>query len=304
MLVGTSTHDDAGVYKISDELALIQTVDFFTPIVDDPYYYGMIAAANALSDIYAMGGKPLTALNICGFPTDKMSADDIGLILKGGAEKVLEAGAVIIGGHSIENKEPIYGLSVTGIINPAKIFTNSTAKVGDKLILTKPLGIGLVTTGIKAGKLDRNAEEKVITLMCALNRCASEAMVEVDASGCTDITGFGLIGHLREMTVGSGTGAVLYSKDIPYLKEAYDMAKAGITTRLDNFNLSKKYTIYDNSVNKEMRLILCDPQTSGGLLISLPTASVESFKNKTSGKCETYIIGEIIDDRNGAIFVS
>lgn len=218
LLVGLETCDDAGVYKINEDMALIQTVDFFTPVVDDPYSFGQIAAANALSDIYAMGGRPLTAMNIICFPIGKLELTVLAEILKGGADKIREAGAVLLGGHSVEDNEPKYGLSVTGIISPNKVLTNAGARAGDILILTKPLGIGIITTAIKGGLSSPDEILSVTAVMAALNKEAAEVMQEIGVNGCTDVTGFGLLGHASEMARASHVRMTLDSKKVPVLE--------------------------------------------------------------------------------------
>lgn len=216
ILVGAETADDAAVYRLDSGQAIVQTVDYITPVVDDPYSCGQIAAANSLSDIYAMGATPLFALNIVGFPTGSLPLSILGEILRGGADKVREAGAPIIGGHSIDDPEPKYGLVVTGLIDPTKIFKNSTARIGDDLVLTKPLGIGIITTAIKRGKATQPTIDTAVALMATLNKGASEAMVAVGAHACTDVTGFGLLGHLREMTAGARRERGYRSRKSPF----------------------------------------------------------------------------------------
>ena len=224
MIVGLERADDAGVYKISEDLALIQTVDFFTPIVDDPYWFGQIAAANALSDIYAMGGEPKTAMNLVGFPLKQMDLSILRQILAGGIDKMKEAGVALIGGHSIEDGELKYGLSVTGFVHPKKVLTKGGMKPGDRLVLTKPLGTGVINTAIKGGLASADVIDKVIRLMATLNRDAATVMTRFPIHACTDVTGFGLLGHLAEMVVGTGYGVVLRVADIPILPEAIEYA--------------------------------------------------------------------------------
>ena len=223
VLVGINTGDDCAVYRISDKLAIIQTVDYFTPIVDDPYDYGAIAVANALSDVYAMGAKPLFALNVVGFHSSGMPLEILIRMMKGGGDKAREAGVSIIGGHTIDDKEPKYGLSVTGIINPAEIVYNSTSQVGDVLFLTKPLGVGILTTGIKQGTVSPTAIARGVEVMATLNRAASEAMVAVGVNACTDVTGYGVLGHLGEMTQGSGVGARIHARAVQVMQAARDI---------------------------------------------------------------------------------
>ena len=270
--MGISTRDDAAVYRLSDDLALVQTVDVFTPVVDDPFLYGAISVANALSDIYAMGARPLLALNIVGFPRGKLPLDVLGEILRGGAAKAEEAGVLIVGGHSIDDPEPKYGLAVTGTVHPQKIVTNAGGRPGDLLVLTKPLGLGVITTGIKQGRTPPALAEAAIRVMGTLNRAASEAMVEVGVHACTDITGFGLLGHLHQLAAASGVAAYIRVSPIPFLPEAHALARqgaiAGGTAR--NFEFLQDKVSYDEGIDEETRLLLADAQTSGGLLIAVP----------------------------------
>ncbi len=269
--MGISTRDDAAVYRLSDDLALVQTVDVFTPVVDDPYQYGAISVANALSDVYAMGARPLLALNIVGFPRGKLPLDVLGEILKGGAAKAEEAGVLIVGGHSIDDPEPKYGLAVTGTVHPQRLVTNAGGRPGDVLVLTKPLGLGVITTGIKQDKTPPDVAAEAIRVMGILNRAAAEAMVEVGVSACTDVTGFGLLGHLHEMAEGSGVAARVSAGQVPLLPEAHTLAGqgaiAGGTAR--NVEYLREKVDYDERVDEQTRLLLADAQTSGGLLIAV-----------------------------------
>lgn len=278
LIVGFDKSDDAAVYKINDEMAIIQTLDFFTPIVDDPYLFGQIAATNSLSDVYAMGGKPVIAMNIVCFPK-YLDVKILGEILKGGADKVKEAGALLIGGHSVEDDEPKYGLSVTGFVHPEKVLTNSGAKPGDVLILTKPLGSGILSTAIKAGLLDDEVVYRAVKVMNTLNREAAEGMEEVKVNACTDVTGFGLIGHVFEMAKGSKTTFVIESEKVPVIKGTFDMASMGIIPggAYKNMGFVGKEAAFAESVSIDRQNILYDPQTSGGLLISLPEAEAEKL---------------------------
>ncbi|MDB5059629.1 MAG: segregation protein [Chloroflexi bacterium] len=275
LLVGINTADDAGVYRLSAELALVQTVDFFTPVVDDPYWFGAIAAANALSDIYAMGGKPLTALNIVGFPASTLPLDVLAEILRGGADKVREAGATIVGGHTVDDDEPKFGLAVTGLIDPRHIIVNAGGKPGDVLVLTKPLGSGIATTAIKRGLATDHLRDTVTALMATLNRAASEAMLEVGANAATDITGFGLLGHLAEMTAGSGIAATVSAGSVPILEGVLELAGQDVVPGGTRRNLEglEGRLAWDPSISEPLRLVLADAQTSGGLLIAVPEAS-------------------------------
>jgi selenide,water dikinase len=307
ILVGTDTSDDAAVYRLDSGQAIVQTVDYITPVVDDPYSCGLIAAANSLSDIYAMGATPLFALNIVGFPVGTLPLSILGEILRGGADKVREAGASIIGGHSTDDPEPKYGLVVTGLIDPAKIFKNSTALIGDDLVLTKPLGIGIITTGIKRDKVSQPTIDTAIAMMAALNKDASEAMVSVGAHACTDVTGFGLLGHLHEMTAGSKVGARVSLSKVPVLPEAWELIQEGICpggTRR-NYESLQGAIVWDPEIRQEAQLILCDAQTSGGLLIAVPkdrtSALIERLRERQTPAFA--LIGEIIEDPDGRIWV-
>ncbi|KLU65750.1 selenide, water dikinase [Desulfosporosinus acididurans] len=278
--------ENAAVYKISDELAVVQTVDYITPVVDDPYQFGMIAAANSISDIYAMGVKPAFALNIVGYPNQTLPLSILEQILKGGADKSSEAGISIIGGHSVTDHAPKYGLVVTGFAHPEKLITKKGAKPGDALVLTKPLGIGVITTGIDRRLTTPAMEIAVIEEMYRLNRDASEAMVEVGVSACTDVTGFGLLGHLSEMLSSSGVGAKIYNSDVPLITGAIEMAEAGAFSggAHNNFRYMRDKVTWENSISKEMRMILCDPQTSGGLLIAVDPQKLDTFLNTLGQK--------------------
>lgn len=270
VLVGTSTADDAGVFRISDDVALVQTVDFFTPIVDDPRSFGRIAAANALSDVYAMGARPLTALAIAAFPED-LDPQILGEILSGGAEKAKEAGISVIGGHTVKDAEPKYGLSVTGVVHPQRIVRNDTGRPGDALILTKPLGTGILTTARRCDAIDDAALMSAIDSMESLNRTACEVMLKCAARAATDISGFGFIGHLQEMATG-GLGAEIWASAVPLFANVLELASQGIVPGGTRNNLSNALnfgTAFADSVPDAVRLALCDAQTSGGLLIAL-----------------------------------
>ncbi len=272
LIVGFDTADDAAVYKINDETAIIQTVDFFPPMVDDPYTFGQVAAANALSDIYAMGGAPKLALNLFCFPSKKLPEESIKAILAGGADKVLEAGAILCGGHTIEDPEPKYGLAVTGFVRPDKVLSNASAREGDLLILTKAIGSGVLTTAAKAQLLSKEYERSLIAVMTALNAKAQRSMLKYDVNSCTDITGFGLMGHVREMAEGSGFTAEIKADAVPILPGALEFANMGIIPAgaYRNREFIEDKVSISNTVNRAVSDILFDPQTSGGLLISLP----------------------------------
>ena len=307
LLVGTETADDAGVYQISEQMALVQTVDFITPIVDDPYLFGQIAAANSLSDVYAMGGKPLTALNVVGFPRLSLNLSVLTEILRGGLDKIHEAGAVVLGGHTVDDAELKYGLAVTGTVHPKKIVTNKGAEKGDVLILTKSLGTGIISTANKAGMADAGFLQRAIDSMVRLNDIASEAMNEWGPHACTDITGFGLLGHAAEMAKGCGLSFRFFYSDLPILagtKEyaAQGMVPGGAYCNQDHFGPE---IFISAKVPEAERIILFDPQTSGGLLIALPRSNGEKLLGNLQAKGiqEASIIGEVIQREKNLISV-
>ncbi|MDQ0116135.1 selenide, water dikinase SelD [Paenibacillus harenae] len=306
LLVGIETSDDAGVFRISDELALVQTVDFFTPIVDDPYSFGQIAAANAISDIYAMGGKPLTVLNIVAFPISTLDKSILTDILRGAADKVKEAGATLVGGHSIDDKEPKFGLAVTGLIHPSHIKTNAGAKPGDKLILTKPIGVGIMTTSIKKEQLSAEEIERVTRVMATLNKSSAEIMNKYDTHACTDVTGFGLIGHALEMAKGSEVGITIVNEDVPKLPRVRELAENGFVPggTKNNFVHIENDVQFPESMDQIDRWILCDAVTSGGLLIAVTAEQAGLMLNelKQAG-VEASIIGEATAENAGRIAV-
>jgi len=272
LLVGTETCDDAAVYRLRSDLAIVNTVDFFTPIVDDPYLFGQIAATNALSDVYAMGGEPKTALNIVCFPKGKMDIQVLGEILKGGAEKVREGGAVIVGGHSIIDPELKYGMAITGVIHPNKILRNVGVQQDDALILTKPLGTGIITTALKRGKANKESVQAAVTAMTTLNNVASTVMREFPVHACSDVTGFGLLGHGLEMASGSGVTLVFESSKIPLLYRVRRLAEKGFLTggcKRNRDYLQGKISV-EKSIREGLVEVAYDPQTSGGLLIAVP----------------------------------
>lgn len=272
LLVGFNSADDAGVVRVREDLALIQTLDFFTPIVDDPRVFGRIAAANALSDVYAMGGAPLTAMNIVCFPRQSLSLDVLREILRGGGEIVREAGALLVGGHSVEDAELKYGLSVTGAVHPARVITNAGALPGDRLILTKPLGTGVVATAIKGGLAPPEAEAEAVCWMTALNKNAAEAMQEIGVHACTDITGFGLIGHALEMARASGVWIEIRASSVPLIPGVRDLALMGMIPAgsFANRRFCEQAVAVSEGVDPLLVDLLADAQTSGGLLISVP----------------------------------
>jgi selenide,water dikinase len=271
VLVGTSTGDDAAVYRLSAELALVVTTDFFTPIVDDPYTFGAIAAANALSDVYAMGGTPLVALNLVAFPVEELPLTVLSEILRGGAEKAAEANVAVIGGHSIDDHEPKYGMAVTGTVHPDRLVTNAGGRAGDRLYLTKPIGTGIIATAIKRGVAPAAVEQGAIDSMVALNRDACAAMLEVGVHAATDITGFGFLGHLRQLATSSGVAARVPADRVPVLEGTRELALAGAvpggTQRNESF--LNDWVTWPNHLAAVDRTILCDAQTSGGLLIAV-----------------------------------
>lgn len=297
VLVGFETSDDAAVYKIDDERAIVQTVDFIPPVVDDPYEFGAIAAANALSDVYAMGGKPIFALSIVGFPDLKLPLEVLEEILRGANDKVAEAGIPIIGGHSIEDIEPKFGLVVTGMIHPRKILYNSGAQPGDLLVLTKPIGTGVVTTAMKRGLADEETIKMVVGVMSELNRKAGEILLNYRVNACTDVTGFGLLGHMFEMVRGSGVSAALFAEKVPIIAAAWGFAAAGAIpggTRNNLLHVGNSIT-WDPGISEMMKFLLADAQTSGGLLISLPETDAREMVQimHESGIEDAAIIGRI-----------
>ncbi len=307
LIVGLDSPDDAGVYRITEEIALIQTVDFFTPIVDDPYWFGQIAAANALSDIYAMGGKPITAMNLVCFPSDRMQIGILREILRGGIDKLKEAEVVLVGGHSVDDEELKYGLSATGLIHPRKVLTKRNLQVGDRLILTKPLGTGIINTAIKGGLASSELIEYVSSLMAELNKKASEVMLQYDVHACTDITGFGLLGHLAEMVEGTEVGVSVEASRVPTIQKAVEFASMGFVpggTR-KNYEFIRDMVDFSDNVSAVMRDILFDPQTSGGLLISLNSGEAEKLVEdlNSAGIRQVSVVGEVVREPKEKIVV-
>jgi selenide, water dikinase len=307
LLVGTETADDAGVYRLTDDIALVQTMDFFPPVVDDPYLYGQIAAANALSDVYAMGGEPKTAMNLVGFPDNKLPMTILGEILRGGAERCQTANCVIVGGHTVRDAEIKFGLSVTGIVHPQKILANATAKPGDKLILTKPLGTGFVTTASKKQDCPEDTFAAAAASMIMLNKAGKEAMVEVGVNAATDITGFGLAGHAFEMAQGSGVTIAIDLPALPFLPGVEKLIERRHFTRATKSN--KSYVADGLRVEGQpdpIRLeILYDAQTSGGLFISVPAhktkALVAALQQK--GTLTAAVVGEVLVKQDVSLIV-
>lgn len=306
MLVGFETNDDAGVYKISEDQAIVQTLDFITPVVNDPYLYGQIAAANSLSDIFAMGAKVHTALNIVAYDSCNVSKEMLNDILRGGLDKVKEAEGVIIGGHSIEDLEMKYGMSVTGLVHPNKILRNCSVQEGDLLILTKPLGMGVITTAIKADMAPKSAIDKASFHMSFLNKKASELAVESGANALTDVTGFGLLGHLNEM-LNNTFSVELDFQSIPIIEEVYDLAEMGLFpggSYRNKEHLTGRISL-QSSISEDEEMLLYDAQTSGGLIISLPENKayelIEKFKNAGMEWCK--IIGRITPNADKGIII-
>jgi selenide,water dikinase len=302
------TSDDAGVYRLRDDLGLVQTIDFITPVVDDPYHFGQIAAANSLSDVYAMGGRAISVLNVVAYPTGKLPMDVVAEVLRGGAEKCREAGVPIIGGHTVDDPEPKYGLSVVGTVDPAHIITNAGAKIGDQLVLTKAIGTGIISTAIKVDKAPTDLVQRAIASMITLNRAASEAMLAVGVNACTDITGFGLMGHLYEMCCGAAVRARVSLSAVPVFSEAYDLLDSGIVpggTYANQVYLEKHIT-YAPGITNDQQLLLCDAQTSGGLLIAVPAERTSALLTELNqhGVHIAAVIGEIIPGEPGTIEVT
>jgi selenide,water dikinase len=294
LLVGEHQADDAAVYRLSDDTALVQTVDFFTPIVDDPYLYGQIAAANSLSDVYALGGTPRIALNIVGFPVKELSLNILSEVLRGGADKAREAGVTIIGGHTIDDTEPKYGLAATGTVDPRDMVTARGAKPGDLLVLTKPLGTGLIGTAIKAGNVEDRHVAQAVRWMTMLNRDASLAMMKTRANAATDISGFGLLGHLIDLCDASGVSAEVDVEALPILPAALDLARGGNVPGGTYTNLEYADGRADlSAIDETERLLIADPQTSGGLLICLPADRLGALRGSGSTRMLTAVVGRI-----------
>ena len=306
LLVGVDTADDAAVYRLTEDTALVQTVDFFPPVVDDPYSFGAIAAANAFSDVYAMGGRPLLALNVVGFPVD-LPKEILGQVLQGGAAKDEEAGVLIIGGHTVDDAEPKYGMAVTGTVEPGKQITNAGATPGDALVLTKPIGTGIITTAGKREQASSDVLEGAIDVMSVLNKAASEAMVTVGVNACVDVTGFGLIGHLLGMLNASNVSAELSFKSVPLLDGAESLAADGVvpggTQR--NRNAAEESVEWSTELQEHEKLLLCDAQTSGGLLMAVPEVRKDELLSQLQGRGveNAATIGRIVGEAPGTIRV-
>ena len=307
ILIDTKNSDDAAVYKINHDTALVQTLDFFTPIVNNPYDFGAIAAANALSDIYAMGAKPIFALNIVGFPSNRLPIEVLQQILKGAHDKANEAGISIIGGHTIDDPEPKYGMVVSGIVHPDKILSNANAKEGDAIILTKPIGLGIITTALKRGLADKSVEDYAVNIMKLLNKTAADVIANFNINACTDVTGFGLLGHLSEITVSSKMDAEIFCNKVPIIQETWDFATSNIIPGGSKNNLAyfSKYIKWEEQISEIEKIILSDAQTSGGLLFSVPQNEKEQVltKLKEGGIKEASHIGNFTQKGRGNIFV-
>jgi selenide,water dikinase len=307
LLVGSETADDAGVYRVSDDLALVQTVDFFTPIVDDPYDFGRIAAANALSDVYAMGARPVTALNLVAFSLEQLGADTLKEILSGGAAIAAEAGVAIVGGHSIDDPEPKYGLAVTGVVHPERVVRNSTASAGDCLFLTKPLGAGAVSTAAKRGRVDGDLVALATEVMTTLNGWAAEAALAVGPTAMTDVTGFGLLGHLRELSLASGASARVEASVVPVIPGVFELLESGDGVsggNRRNREYASGFTSFADGVPEPLRRLVADPMTSGGLLVAVaPDRAEEMAEALRAVAADTAAIGALADGEAGAISV-
>lgn len=307
LLVGRETSDDAGVYRLSADLALVQTIDFITPVVNDPYDFGRIAAANALSDVYAMGGRPLTAMNVVCFPLKTMAKTILGEILRGGLDQIHAAGAVLVGGHSVEDAELKYGLSVTGLVHPERVLTNAGAKPGDALILTKPIGTGVLATAIKAGLLSEAAERAAIATMATLNGPAAALMASYAVTACTDITGFGLLGHALEMATASRVCIALEADRVPLLPEARELVEMGLVPAgsYANRNYCSHQVLHPEAVDPILLDLAADAQTSGGLLLALPENQAHALLADLQGHGvpQAAIIGRVVDGGEGTILL-
>ena len=306
VLIGFDTADDAGVYRLAPDLALVQTVDFFTPIVDDPYTFGQIAAANALSDVYAMGGRPISALSIVGFPNTGRDVEVLERIVQGGLSKMQEAGCAVIGGHSIGDEEIKFGYAVTGLVNPARVWSNAAARPGDRLLLTKRIGTGVISTALKQNRASETAVKAAAESMLTLNRAASEAAMPFQVSSATDITGFGLLGHAREMAAGSKVSLVIDSAAVEFLPGALDCARANfIPAGLKrNIEFIAGCVEFSNGVAEEVRTLLFDPQTSGGLLLSVaPEDAPRLLSALRERNVPAREIGEVVEKTKPLILV-
>jgi selenide, water dikinase len=300
LLVGFETGDDAGVYRLTDDIALVQTVDYITPVVDDPFLFGQVAAANSISDVYAMGGRPLTAMNCCNFPAKNIDKVSLRRILEGGFSKIKEAGATLVGGHTVRDDELKYGLSVTGLIDPRRILTNAAARPGDHLVLTKPVGTGVIITGYRRGLASEDLLLRAVNWMAALNRVACEIMLEFDPHACTDVTGFGLSGHALGMAKGSQVRMRIRFEDVPKYEESLELIAQGVATSVTNSNMqvAQDSMTFSGPFTDDEKWLIVDPQTSGGLLISLPAEQAPRLVARLSerGNPIAAVIGEVVPD--------
>lgn len=304
LIIGSETGDDAAVYKLDEDVGLVFTVDFFPPITDDAYEFGAISAANSLSDVYAMGGKPLMALNITGFP-DSLDKDILGDILRGGYDKAAEAGCLLVGGHTVDDLEPKYGMAVVGLVPPGKAVSNKDAKPGDVLILTKPIGTGIITTAGKQNKVSSEVMELAISIMSTLNKTSSEIMMDVGVHACTDVTGFGLMGHLMSMMKASNTTANIVFADVPVIEGTWNLLDQGIVpggTMRNKSSVDSSINWFDG-ITEQAQLLLCDAQTSGGLLISVSQDKSDLLLDKLhkSGILDATVIGKVDDQEEALI---
>jgi selenide,water dikinase len=307
VLVGFGTNDDAAIYRLTPDLALALTIDVFTPVVDDPYAFGAIAAANALSDVYAMGAKPAAMLSFVGFPRGKLPWDVLQLILQGGADKGREAGVDVVGGHTVDDPEPKCGYAVMGLVHPEKAISNAGGRPGDLLVLTKPLGSGILTTAIKRDLLGPDAISQVVAVMSELNRGASDAMVGVGVDACTDVTGFGLLGHLHELARASGVAADLDARSIPMLPGVLDLIHEGVVPggTATNAEYTEQFVAWSPAISAETRLALADAQTSGGLLIAVAPSNLGALTEALhSAEALAAVVGRLTDGTPGYIAVS
>ena len=307
LLVGIETHDDAGVYKLTDDIAIIQTVDFFPPICSDPFEFGQIAAANALSDVYAMGGTPITALNLMMFPSAKVPLEVLAEILKGGMQKVSEAGAIIVGGHTIDDYPPKYGLSVTGTVHPMRIITNAAARAGDVLVLTKPIGAGVIVAGKRIGEVNDDDYKTALDTMKLLNKNGAKIMQEFGVRCATDVTGFGLLGHALKMALAGGLTFKIKNSAVPLLPGAFELADKGCIpgAAFRNLDFVEQGCQFQPSVDYTRKMLLCDAQTSGGLLICIAPQNAENLVDelKVAGYPSSAVIGEVIDKTDKDLMV-
>jgi selenide, water dikinase len=307
VLVGFGTRDDAAIYKLTDELALALTIDVFTPVVDDPYAFGAVAAANALSDVYAMGARPVAMLSFAGFPRGTLPWDVLERMLKGGADKAREAGVDVVGGHTVDDPEPKCGYAVVGVVHPERAVSNAGGQPGDRLVLTKPLGSGVLTTAIKRDLLDQDGIQRVVDVMATLNRAAAEAMLQVGVHACTDVTGFGLLGHLYEMASASGLSAIVRLEAVPILPGVLELIEQGVVpggTRTNEAYL-EEFTTWGEGVNPHLRVALADAQTSGGLLIALSAERTDELVAAlgAAGTHSAAVIGELVAGEPGTLRV-